>query len=151
MKEKITAESGSSTNPGFLSGAGVYTGSETETMLGSSGSSYASNENEGLTIQHEVILGPCDGDIDESDNLAYWQCLTLSYDALTYYTCPSGASANYTETLQVVTDRNCPFEDRIAQCELEGGEVSSNIYQNRRELFEPVLSRVEEDIYVSKY
>ena len=74
----------------------------------------------------------------------------MSTQALTYYTCPSGRNTSYLETLDLITDRNCPFEDRVLQCELEGGIVSSDIQGNTKHTFDPVFLRVRDDATVSK-
>ena len=89
-------------------------------------------------------MTPCDVENGTVD-LSSLQCMSLSTQALTYYSCPTGENADYNETLTLIPDGVCPGEDRLLQCEMEGGEVSSNILADRETLFKPVFLRTRDD------
>ena len=101
-----------------------------------------------VSLPANLVHPPCDVENGTAD-LTSLQCMGLSSQALTYYSCPSGSSADYQETLTLITDGICPGEDRLLQCEMEGREVSSNILIERESLFEPMFLRTRDNISVS--
>ena len=50
-----------------------------------------------------------------------------------------------------ISDRRCQGEDRILQCELDGGAATSNIEKNRYNLLDLAFSQSWRDVNVSAY
>ena len=72
----------------------------------------------------EELRTPCDQ--DESFQTAADCAALTSVNATNYYICPS-VTSNYGNTVQLISDVSCPGEDRLLQCELNGGKVGHNI------------------------
>ena len=54
-------------------------------------------------------------------------------------------------TVGKISDRRCQGEDRILQCELDGGAATSNIEKNRYNLLDLAFSQSWRDVNVSAY
>lgn len=75
------------------------------------------------------LTPPCDTDTaTQSEN----DCAAFPTDVLTYFDCTANEDTYLGTVTNKISDKKCPGEDRILQCELEGAAADSNINANTR-------------------
>ncbi|TRY69564.1 hypothetical protein TCAL_03245 [Tigriopus californicus] len=83
----------------------------------------------------DTLLPPCDKD---EFTLSESECNAFPPNPMTIYQCPASTS-NYENTVSLISDAKCGQENRILQCELSRGTVTSNVLD--KEFFDRIFTK----------